>query len=89
MQDTSVFFTPSLVNRVLMKLTLCTGAHCHDETGLGLLVPEKGNSNATSYRDILDHCVPPCFGEEPCMGVKIRRPHTFGHTVNIYPVVRF
>lgn len=43
--------SPKLVHRVFMEL--CAQVHCHAGTGLGLLVPVKGNCHATAYQDIM------------------------------------
>lgn len=59
--------------------------HCHDGTGLGFLVPVKGNCNATvdsQYKDILYiwlSTVWQQFDECPHMGVMVRYPQIFGH----------
>lgn len=61
----------------------CEQDHCHAGTCLCLLVPDKGNCNATTYKDILYNYVLPTlwqvFRECPNMGVMARSPHMFGH----------
>lgn len=37
--------------------SLCAHGHCNVGTGLSLLIPLKGNCNATAYKDIVYSCV--------------------------------
>lgn len=67
----------------------CTG-NCQAKTSLNatVLVPVKGNCNATTYKGILFDCGIPSlwqwFGEGTHIGVIVRHTKTFGQKISVY-----
>lgn len=42
---------------MFLWLLLCSHEHCNAGTGLGILLPVKGNCKPTAHKDILDNYV--------------------------------
>ena len=84
MQDTRVLpLQPS--HTMSSWSSLCAQGHRHAGTGFSLLVPVKGNCNATAHKDTVYNCVLRTlwqqFGERAHMAVMVRCPHAFSHIV--------